>query len=153
MTRCHVEDHNAAEAAPINLDAVTAAHPYADIRGAATASGDLPGPTDGLSRGEADLSRRLRLGGFQHDLAAGDGALWALNNAGRTHTTLERFDLQTGRTTGSLDVPGIADALIVKPDAIWIATVIAPPNQPANGYDVIRINPRTLRRALLVHVL
>ena len=32
-----------------------------------------------------------RLGGFQHDLAA--GALWALHDAGRTHTTLERFDL------------------------------------------------------------
>jgi len=47
----------------------------------------------------------------------------------------------------------IADALIVKPEAIWIATVIAPPNQPANGYDVIRINPHTLRRTLLVHVL
>jgi hypothetical protein len=69
---------------------------------------------------------RLRLGGFQHDLAAGDGALWALNTAGRTHTTLERFDLQSGNPTGSLDVPGIADALIVKPDTIWIATVIAP---------------------------
>ena len=96
---------------------------------------------------------RLRLGGFQHDLAAGDRALWALNGAGRTHSTLERFDLQSGRTTGNLDVPGIADALIVKPDAIWIATVIAPPNQPANGYDVICINPHTLRRTLLVHVL
>jgi hypothetical protein len=51
-------------------------------------------------------------------------------------------------------VPGIAEPLIVKPDAIWIATVIAPPpNRPANGYDVIRINPDTLRRTLLVHVL
>lgn len=96
---------------------------------------------------------RLRLGGFQHDLAAGAGALWALNNTGRTHTTLERFDLQSGRPTGSLNVPGIADALIVKPDAIWIASVIAPPNMPASGYDVIRINPHTLRRTLLVHVL
>lgn len=96
---------------------------------------------------------RLRLGGFQHDLAAGAGALWALNNAGRTHTTLARFDLQSGRPTGSLDVPGIADALIVTPDAIWIATVITPPNQPANGYEVIRINPHTLRRTLLIHLL
>jgi hypothetical protein len=95
---------------------------------------------------------RLRLGGFQHDLAAGAGALWALNDAGRAHTALERYDLQRGRITGSLDVPGIADALIVKPNAVWIATVIAPPNQPANGYDVIRINPHTLRRTLLVHV-
>jgi hypothetical protein len=95
---------------------------------------------------------RLRLGGFQHDLAAGAGALWALNDAGRAHTTLERFDLQSGRLTGRLDVPGIADALIVKPDAIWIAAVIAPANMPASGYDVIRINPHTLRRTLLIHV-
>ncbi len=95
---------------------------------------------------------RLRLGGFQHDLAAGAGALWALNDAGRAHTTLERFDLQSGRLTGSLDVPGIADALIVTPDAIWIAAVIAPTNMPASGYDVIRINPLTLRRTLLIHV-
>jgi hypothetical protein len=95
---------------------------------------------------------RLRLGGFQHDLAAGAGALWALNDTGRAHTTLERFDLQSGRLTGRLDVPGIADALIVKPDAIWIAAVIAPANMPASGYDVIRINPHTLRRTLLIHV-
>jgi len=96
---------------------------------------------------------RLRLGGFQHDLAAGAGALWAVSDAGRAHSTLERFDLPSGRLTGRLDVPGIADALIVKADAIWIAAVIAPPNMPASGYDVIRINPHTLRRTLLVHVL
>jgi len=95
---------------------------------------------------------RLRLGGFQHDLAAGAGALWALNDAGRAHTTLERFDLQSGRLTGKLDLPGIADALIIKPDTIWIAAVIAPPNMPASGYDVIRINPHTLRRTLLIYV-
>lgn len=95
---------------------------------------------------------RLRLGGFQHDLAAGAGALWALNDPGRAHTSLERLDPQNGRVTGRLDVPGIADALIVKPDAIWIASVIAPPNLPASGYDVIRINPHTLRRTLLVHL-
>jgi hypothetical protein len=40
----------------------------------------------------------------------------------------------------------------VKPDAIWLATVIAPANRPASGYDIIRLDPRTLRRALLVHV-
>jgi hypothetical protein len=96
---------------------------------------------------------QLRLGGFQHDVAVGDGALWALSDAGRTHSILERFDLQSGRPTGSLDVPGIADALVVRREAIWIATVIAPPNRPANGYDVIRINPHTLRRNLLVHLL
>jgi hypothetical protein len=95
---------------------------------------------------------RLRLGGFQHDLATGDGALWALNDAGRSHTTLERLNLQSGARTGRVSVPGIADALVVKPDALWIATVIAPPNQPASGYDIIRLDPHTLRPTLLVHV-
>jgi len=94
---------------------------------------------------------RLRLGGFQHDLAAGDGALWAINDAGRSHTTLERFNLQTGARIASVRVPGIADALVVKSDALWVATVIAPPNRPANGYDIIRLNPHTLR-TLLIHV-
>jgi hypothetical protein len=95
---------------------------------------------------------RLRLGGFQHDLAAGAGALWALNDAGRSGTMLERFDLRSGSRTGSVEVPGIGDALVVKPHAIWVATVIAPPNRPASGYDIIRLNPHTLRRSLLVHV-
>ena len=49
-------------------------------------------------------------------------------------------------------MPGIADALIVKPDTIWIAAVIAPPNMPASGDDVIRINPHTLRRTMLIHL-
>jgi hypothetical protein len=94
----------------------------------------------------------LRLGGFQHDLAAGDAALWALNDAGRAQTTLERFNLQNGARTGNVRVPGIADALVVTPDALWLAAVIALPNQPARGYDIIRLDPRTLRRTLLVHV-
>lgn len=95
---------------------------------------------------------RLQLGGFQHDLAAGDGALWALDHGSRSRTRLQRFDARTGRSTGTLDVPGIADALVVNPRALWIATVIAPRNQPANGYDIVRVNPRTLRRDLLIHV-
>ena len=95
---------------------------------------------------------RLQLGGFQHDLAAGDGALWALDHGNRSHTRLQRFDPRTGRSTGTLDVPGIADALIVNPHAIWVATVIAPPNQPASGYDIIRINPHTFQRDLLIHL-
>jgi hypothetical protein len=95
---------------------------------------------------------RLRLGGFQHDLAAGDGALWALNDAGRSQTALERFNVQNGTRTGRVRVPGIADALVVTPDALWVATVIAPPNRPASGYDIIRLDPQTLRRTLLVHV-
>ena len=95
---------------------------------------------------------KLQLGGFQHDLAAGDGALWAIDHGNRSHTRLERFNMRTGRSSGGLDVPGIADALIVKPNAIWIATVIAPPNKPASGYDIIRVNPRTLHQERLVHV-
>jgi hypothetical protein len=93
---------------------------------------------------------RLELGGFQHDLTAGDGVLWALDHAGRSRSTLVRLDARTGRRTGRADVPGIADALVVKPDAVWVATVIAPANRAASGYDVIRLDPRTLRRTLLV---
>jgi hypothetical protein len=95
---------------------------------------------------------RLRLGGFQHDLAAGEGALWALTDAGRAHTTLARFDLRSGRRTGRVDVPGIGNALVVRPNAVWVATVIAPANRPASGYDVIRLDPHALRRSLLVRV-
>jgi hypothetical protein len=94
----------------------------------------------------------LQLGGFQHDLAAGDGALWALDHGNRSHTRLERFNPRTGRSSGTLNIPGIADALIVNPRAVWVATVIAPPNQPASGYDIIRLNPHTLRRNLLIHI-
>lgn len=94
----------------------------------------------------------LRLGGFQHDFAAGDASLWALTDGGRFHTTLERFDPGDGRRTGRIDVPGIADALVVEPHAVWVATVIAPPNRPATGYDVIRLDPDSLRRTLLVRI-
>jgi len=95
---------------------------------------------------------RLRLGGFQHDLAAGDGALWVLNSPGRAHSSLERLDPDNGRRTGHTAVPGIADAVAVTPNAVWVTTVIAPPNQPASGYDILRLNPKTLRRTLIVHV-
>jgi hypothetical protein len=94
----------------------------------------------------------LRLGGFQHDLAAGDGALWALDHLDRSRSRLRRFNLDTGRSSGGLDLPGIADALDVEPNAIWIATVIAPPDRPATGYDVVRVDPHTLRTTLVVHV-
>jgi hypothetical protein len=94
----------------------------------------------------------LRPGGFQHDLAVGADALWALNEAGRNRSNVDRYDLRTGRKSGRVSVPGIADALVVKPHAIWVATVIAPPSRPATGYDVVRLDPRTLRRTLLVHL-
>lgn len=95
---------------------------------------------------------RLGLGGFQHDLAAGDNALWIVRSTSRTRSRLVRFDLRTGRSTGSASLQGLADALVVKPHAVWVATVLAMPGRPASGYAVARINPRTLGRTLLVHI-
>ena len=94
---------------------------------------------------------RLRLGGFQHDLSVGDGSLWALS-AGRAGSRLLRFDLRTGRRTGAVGVRGIADAVVVRPHGVWVATVIAPPARSATGYEVARFDPSSLRRTLLVHV-
>jgi hypothetical protein len=88
----------------------------------------------------------LRLAGFQHDLAAGDGALWALGYQSRTRSKLVRYDLRTGRRTGTARLPGIADALVVKPNALWIATT-------AGGATLVRLDPHTLRRTLLVHII
>ncbi len=98
------------------------------------------------------VTGRLGLGGFQHDFAAGDGAVWALRSETRTRSTLARYDIDNGRRTGSARLPGIANALAVEPRAVWAATVIAPAGKPATGYALIRIDPRTLRRTLLVHV-
>jgi hypothetical protein len=94
----------------------------------------------------------LRLGGFQHDLAAGDNALWALNDTSRNHSRLDRFDPHTGKVTGSVTVPGIADAVVATTNAVWIASVIAPAGKPATGYDLIRADPHTLRRTMLIHI-
>lgn len=93
----------------------------------------------------------LQLGGFQHDLAYGADALWALARHGRD-SSLERLDPKTGRRTATLKLTGIANALVVRPNAVWIAAVIVPPNKPATGYTVTRINPHTLRRDLTVHL-
>ncbi|MGH3002646.1 MAG: hypothetical protein ACRDM1_08320 [Gaiellaceae bacterium] len=98
------------------------------------------------------LTGRLELGGFQHDVAAGAGALWALDDSARSHSVLRRFDLETGRGTGSVSVPGIADAVVATRRIVWVATVIAPPSSVAIGFDLIRIDPRTLHRTLLVRV-
>jgi hypothetical protein len=51
-----------------------------------------------------------------------------------------------------VSLPGIADAVVVTPQALWVATVLAPAGKPAIGYALIRINPRTLHRTLLVHI-
>ncbi len=94
----------------------------------------------------------LRLGGFQHDLAAGAGALWALTVHSRSQTTLNRFDPASGRRTGRTQLPGIGDAIAATPAAIWVATVIAPPSRSASGYELLRLNPTTLRRSLRVQI-
>jgi hypothetical protein len=98
------------------------------------------------------VTGRLRLGGFQHDVGAGGGSLWLLQQGSGRRARLERLDERTGRRTGSVALDGIADALAVRPDAIWVATVIAPPAKPATGYHVLRIDPRTLRRTLVVRL-
>jgi hypothetical protein len=90
---------------------------------------------------------RLRLGGFQHDLAVGDDALWALEYISRTSSRLVRFDLRTGRRTGATRIAGIAEAIDVAPRAVWVAAALAP-----GGSTVIRMDPHTLRRTLLAHV-
>ncbi len=95
---------------------------------------------------------RLATRGFQHDLAAADGALWVLGHEGRSGSTLQRFDLRTGRRTGEARVRGIADAVAVRPHALWIASVIATARMPASGYTLSRFDPRSLRRTLLVQI-
>ncbi len=118
----------------------------------ATGSGAvwLPQPTSVLRIDERTgrvrrlATGRLGLGGFQHDLAVGGNALWALRSTSRSRSKLLRLDLRTGRATGSTNVPGIADAVVFESQALWIATV--------NGYALIRIDLGTLRRTLLVHI-
>jgi hypothetical protein len=89
------------------------------------------------------VTGHLSPGGFQHDVAFGAGALWVLHQLDRYHSRVDRFDPGTGRRTGSAPLPGIADALVATPSAVWVAT---------NTARVIRLDPRTLRRTLLVHV-
>jgi hypothetical protein len=95
---------------------------------------------------------RLGLGGFQHDLAVGRDALWALSSSGRTRSTLVRFDPSRGRRTGSVSVRGIGDAVVARPNGVWVATVVAPGGKSATDIAVARFDPRTLRRTLLVHL-
>ncbi len=95
---------------------------------------------------------RLRLGGFQHDLAADANGLWLLEQRSRARSSLVRFDIRTGRRTGATAVPGIAQALVITPRAVWIATVVARNAGPATDYKLIRVNPRTMRSTLLVDI-
>ena len=90
---------------------------------------------------------RVGGGGFQHDIASDGRRLWALRYERRSRSALVRFDSRTGRRTGRATLPGIADAVVVRPHAVWVATVAS------HWETVIRFDPRTLRRTLLVHIL
>jgi hypothetical protein len=88
---------------------------------------------------------RLRLGGFQHDLAATSDALYLLQHsytaAGKSQ--LVRIDLRTGSVTRSTLIAGVADAVVVAPHAVWVATATS---------NLSRYDSRTLRRTLVVSV-
>jgi hypothetical protein len=95
----------------------------------------------------------LSLGGFQHDVGAVDGSLWVLEHSESPRgSALVRFDLRSGRSTARVGIAGIADALAVTPSAVWVATVLAPVGRPATGYEVRRIDPRTLRSTVVAHI-
>lgn len=96
----------------------------------------------------------LTVGGFQHDLAVRGNALWVLVHApaGKRASTLLRIDAHSGRITGRVGVPGIANAVVAGKDAVWVATVMAPSSTVASGYAALRFDPRTLRRTLLAQV-
>jgi hypothetical protein len=96
----------------------------------------------------------LAVGGFQHDLAVRGNALWVLVHPlnGERASTLLRIDARSGRTTGRVAVPGIANAVVIRQDAVWVATVMAPTSAVATGYAALRFDPRTLRRTLLAQV-
>ena len=85
----------------------------------------------------------LRLGGFQHDLAASSSALYLLQHTytGPSVSRLVRIDLRTGARTRSAAIDGIADAVVVAPRAVWVATATS---------TISRYDPRTLRRTLTV---
>lgn len=85
----------------------------------------------------------LRLGGFQHDLAVGDGGLWLLQQDTRYRSFLVRRSLVTGRIDGVAPLPGIADAVVPTADGVWVG--VAPST-------LLRFDPRTLRRTATVDV-
>jgi hypothetical protein len=88
---------------------------------------------------------RLRLGGFQHDVAVDGQRLWALDEEGRTRSALVRYDVRTGRRTGRARLRGIADAVVAAgPSAVWVATAVPE--------TLVRFDPRSLRRTLLVRI-
>jgi hypothetical protein len=87
----------------------------------------------------------LRLGGFQHDLAATSDSLYLLQHSYTAASTsrLLKIDLRTGSVTRSALIAGIADAVVASPHAVWVATATS---------NVSRYDPRTLRRTFIVTV-
>lgn len=83
----------------------------------------------------------LRLGGFQHDLAVGDGALWTLDTS---PPSLQRRDPATGRVERTVALPGIPDAIVPVAGAVWVAVAVT--------HQVLRFDPVTLHRTLAVAV-
>jgi hypothetical protein len=47
---------------------------------------------------------------------------------------------------------GSPTPVVAKRNAVWVATVIAPAAKPTTGYDLIRIDPHTLHRVMLIHI-
>ena len=125
---------------------------HAQMGDVATAAGAawLPQPTAILRVDERTgkvqtlHTNRLRLGGFQHDLAVGEGALWTLQQSTRYRSLLVKPSLGTGRVIRAVALPGISHAVQVTAGAVWVAVA---PNK------LVRIDPRTLRRTLTVSVL
>lgn len=107
------------------------------------------------SRVRTVTTGRLALSGLQHDLAAGDGSVWALSRPAIEPgiSTLRRLDPRTGRTTGRVAFPGSAQAIVVTPGAIWVASIRAEEGGGSNDATITRLDPRTLRRSLVLHVL
>lgn len=87
----------------------------------------------------------LRLGGFQHDLAATTNVLYLLQHSytGPSSSRLVRIDLRSGAVARSAPLLGIADAVALAPRGVWVATSTA---------NVYRFEPRTLRRTLFASV-
>jgi streptogramin lyase len=87
----------------------------------------------------------LRLGGFQHDLAATNDALYLLQHTytATSNSRLVKIDLGTGTVTRSSLIAGIADAVVISPHGVWVATATS---------NVSQYDPRTLRRTLVFSV-
>lgn len=87
----------------------------------------------------------LRLGGFQHDLAATTEALYLLQHSYTQPETsrLLQVNLHSGGVERSAAIAGIADAVVVAPHAVWVATSTS---------TIVRYDPQTLRRTLTVNV-